>query len=100
MSIKRRMPASSGYIGAGNKTSVFNRKPKVAFEKIRSHLDQEFDKVNYRALEKQRLSQKERDEIKSRIRKQIRADKKKEIVYAVFAVLLSLVLLFLAITMI
>ena len=90
------MPASSGYIGAGNKTSVFNRKPKVAFEKIRSHLDHEFEKAKYTTQGKQRLSHKQREQIKSSIRKKLRAERQKEIAYAALAILLGLMLLFLA----
>ena len=90
------MPASSGYIGAGNKTSVFNRKPKVAFEKIRSHLDQEFDKIKYNKRGRQKLSEKQREQIKSRIRKQFRAQRQKEVFYAIIAILLGVALLFLA----
>ena len=96
MSIKRRMPACSGYIGAGNKTSVFNRKPKVAFKKIRSHLDQEFKKVHSSAPGKQPLSEQEREEIKLRVRKRIRTSRRKEIFYAIIASLIGLVLIFLA----
>ena len=92
------MPASSGYIGAGNKTSVFNRKPKVPFEKIRTRLDLEFESANHGNPEKKRLSQKEREQIKARVREQIRVDRRKEIFYVAMALLFGLLLIFLAST--
>jgi hypothetical protein len=91
------MPASSGYIGFGNKSSVFNRKPKVAFEKIRSYYDQEFDKVFYSEREEQKLSDKQREVIKARIRRKLEKERREEVIYASIALLFGLGLIYLAI---
>jgi hypothetical protein len=97
MSFQRRMPASSGYIGFGNKSSVFNRKPKVAFEKIRSYYDQELDKVFYAEQEKQQLSDAQREAIKASIRRKLEKERREEIFYAFIALLFGLGLIYLAI---
>ena len=96
MSFQRRMPPSTGYIGFGNKSSVFDRKPKVAFEKIRSYYDQELDKVFYAEQEKQELSNAQREAIKANIRRKLKQDRRQEVFYAAFAVVLSFVLVYLA----
>ena len=89
------MPASSGYIGFGNKSSVFNRKPKVAFEKIRSYYDQELDKVFYSEQEKQELSDSQREAIKENIRRKLKQDWREEVLYATIALLFGLGLIYL-----
>lgn len=91
------MPASSGYIGFGNKSEVFNRKPTVAFEKIRSYYDQELDKEIYSEREKQKLSEKEREEIKAIIRRKLIQERREEVFFATIALLFGLGLIYLAI---
>lgn len=91
------MPASSGYIGFGNKSSVFNRKPKEAFEKIRSYYDQELDKVIYAEQEKQQLSSEQREAIKSSIRRKLVKERHEEIFYASIALIFGAGLIYLAI---
>ncbi len=89
------MPASSGYIGFGNKSSVFNRKPRVAFEKIRSYYDQELDKVFYSEREKHELSDSQREAIKENIRRKLKQDRREEVLYATIALLFGLGLIYL-----
>ncbi|MEN8138625.1 MAG: hypothetical protein ABFR62_09335, partial [Bacteroidota bacterium] len=40
---KRRMSPGVGYIGFGNKTSVFTRKPRIPFKKIKGIYDIELE---------------------------------------------------------
>ena len=40
------MSPGFGYIGSGNKTSVFTRRPKLPFEKIKEIYGEELEKLN------------------------------------------------------
>ena len=64
MSAKRRMSLSSSYIGAGNKSSVFNRKPRVAFDKLRTKYQNELLKLNIHKADKFVLSTEEKERIR------------------------------------
>ncbi len=72
------MSPGVGYIGSGNKVSVFNRKPKVAFEKIKYIYGEELERVNSNTKIKnfsfKDLSEKEKLEIRNRIKVKIRKD--------------------------
>ncbi len=72
------MSPGVGYIGSGNMSSVFNRKPKVAFEKIKYIYGEELERINCNTKIKKSsfkdLSKKEKFEIRNRIKVKIRKD--------------------------
>ena len=95
MSTKRRMPASSGYIGSGNKTSVFNRKPRIPFTKLRVHIDQELLNLEPSKSNRKRLTNKERIEMKEKIRLKLVSKRRLDLVFALVAVLITSAIVFL-----
>ena len=61
------MSPGVGYIGAGNKTSVFARKPKIPFEKIKDIYGNELERLKSKKSDQKisfkKLTEKEKIEI-------------------------------------
>ena len=72
---------SSSYIGSGNQASVFNRRPKKAFQKIRSiygeHILGETGKLNHTSYG--HLSQAEKETIRLRVQRIVEQQKKRQL---------------------
>lgn len=88
---KRRHKAGFGYIGSGNNTSVFNRKPRKVFSEIKDKLNFESKKTFQVNFNDKKLSVLERKTIKSKIKKH---EKQKATIAFLFTLLLLISLFF------
>jgi hypothetical protein len=101
MKKKRRIQSHSnfGYYGFGNVSSVFNRKPKPIFERLKTIYGDEMERSSYKkdASNKfhQQLTKKEKEEIKKRVRATFKRTRQLEIfkVISFFAIILFLIFL-------
>lgn len=66
---RRRHKTGFGYIGAGNSTSVFNRKANKAFSKTKEQLNNSSIKKHKLKFTNRKLSDIEKEKIKNDIRK-------------------------------
>ena len=96
---RERMSVSSAYIGAGNLTSVFARRPRIPFVKIKQIYGDELERFK---LEKDKkhlviseLSQKEKKEIKTLVKGIMKRNRKQEITTRIITVILMLGLIYL-----
>ena len=84
---RRRISPGVGYIGAGNRTSVFTRKQKVPFEKIKAIYGDEMERLHSEKLMQnksfKKLTERDKLEIKSRIKTQLRRAQKKNILVVI-----------------
>lgn len=87
MSPKRRLNLSSGYIGSGNKPSVFNRKPKTAFQKIREKYATEYLKLTQEKDLSRDLSKDEKLQLKHKITAQIKQEKRKGVLKIILTII-------------
>ena len=87
---RRRMSPGVGYIGAGNKTSVFTRRNKIPFDKIKSIYGNEMERLNTeKKLQNKpfkRLSESEKLEIRKRIKAQIQKDQTRILIIVIIAI--------------
>ncbi len=94
MGTKRRMSNSSSYIGAGNNLSVFNRKPKTPFKKIKKLYDIESEKIIKRKKwTKRTLTEQEKNEIREQIKKRLVAERKKNWIIGIITFIIILTIL-------
>lgn len=88
----RRIQQISGYIGAGNRTSVFNRSPRTSFERIKKIYEIELystDSESPHEKQRKKLTQQERATIKNRVRKELEAQEMKMILrYVIIAIVI------------
>lgn len=89
---RTRLQVSSWYIGAGNKPSVFTRRPRKPFEKIREKYERQIKKVpsgkkGYKSSLSE-LSKAEKDALK----KSVKSELKKEILKKIFIGILTIIL--------
>ena len=84
------MSPGVGYIGAGNKTSVFTRRNKIPFDKIKSIYGNEMERLNTeKKLQNKpfkRLSESEKLEIRKRIKAQIQKDQTRILIIVIIAI--------------
>lgn len=77
------MSPGVGYTGAGNKTYVLNRKPKIAFEKIKNIYGEELERIkikgNSDSIPFKDITEEERLEIRKKVKSQIRKNQIKEL---------------------
>ena len=88
---KRRHNTSFGYIGSGNKASVFNRKPREVFSEIKNKLNSESQKKHHLEFLNTNLSDLERRAIKNKIKDEAR--NKSVLVYLVTAIMFIIIML-------
>ena len=86
---KRRHSTGFGYIGSGNKTSVFNRKPRKVFSEIKDRLNFESHKKFQIKFNNEKIPDVERYIIK----KKIKSEDKIKIIKVTLLTLLILVIL-------
>lgn len=86
---KRRHSTGFGYIGSGNKTNVFNRKPRKVFSEIKDSLNFESHKKFQVEFNNKKLSDIERYAIK----KKIKSEEKIKTIKVISLTLLILVIL-------
>ena len=98
---RERMSVSSSYIGAGSLTSVFARRPRIPFVRIKQIYGDELERFK---LEKDKnkasteLSEKEKKEIKTLVKRIVNRNKKREIITGTIAVIITLGLIYLFIS--
>jgi len=96
---KRRMSPGVGYTGAGNKSFVFNRKPKIIFEKIKNIYGEELERINIERksnnIPLKDIIEKERLEIRKKVKSQIRKDQIKELLTNLLILFLIIILILL-----
>ena len=96
---RRRLSPGVGYIGSGNKASVFNRKPKVAFETIKYIYGEELERLNSKTSKNhysfKDLSEEEKKKIRNRIKLKIRKEQNIERLKSVLAILITIGLFYL-----
>ena len=91
---RRRMSPGVGYIGSGNKTSVFTRKPKIPFEKIKDIYGSELERLKSEKVDQKisfkKLTEKEKLEIRKRIKTQIRKEQNRNLITGIIAIIITL----------
>ena len=91
---RRRMSPGLGYIGSGNKTSVFTRKSKLPFEKVKEIYGEELERLNSEKnkqnLSFKKLTEKEKLEIRERIRGKVIKERRKELIIGIIVFLMAL----------
>ncbi len=87
---KRRHNIGFGYIGSGNNTSVFNRKPRKVFSETKDKLNFESHKKFQVHFNNKKLSDFERKAIKLKIKK----NKKKKFITAFIVTFILLIVFF------
>lgn len=96
----RRMNPSSGYIGSGNKTSVFTRRSKSPFSKVKEIYGDELERLKSEKqksnLSFKKLTEKEKLEIKERVKGQVKKERKRELITLLVTFLIALVIFILA----
>ena len=95
-----RMSLGFGYIGSGNKTSVFTRRPKLPFEKIKEIYGEELEKLNLKKnkqnLSFKKLTIKEKLEIRERVKGQLKKQQRKEGIMGIIVFLIAIGIFILA----
>jgi hypothetical protein len=94
----RRMQTNSAYIGFGNRALDFNRRSIIPFEKIEKVYETELLNAHSESSQhkfQKKLTQKERAEIKSKVKKQLQIQRRTEIVRFVILVIVFIGILFL-----
>jgi len=88
-----RMSPGIGYIGSGNKTSVFTRRPKLPFEKIKEIYGEELEKLNSKKIKGnlsfKKLTEKEKREIRERVKGQLKKQQRKEGIIGIIVFLIA-----------
>jgi len=88
-----RMNPGVGYIGSGNKTSVFTRRSKLPFAKIKKVYGEELERLKQDQIQQnfsfKKLTEKERLEIKERVKDQIIKERRKELIIWIITFLLA-----------
>ncbi len=96
---KRRLSPGVGYIGSGNKSSVFTRKSKVAFEEIKYIYGEELERFNSISKKTKlsfiELSEDEKVEIRNRIKLKIQKEQNIDRLKSVIAFLFTIGLFYL-----
>jgi hypothetical protein len=91
---RRRMSPGVGYIGAGNKTSVFTRKPKIPFKRMKDIYGNELERLKSGKSDRKKsfkkLTEREKLEIRKRIKIQIRKEQNKNILIGIIAIIITL----------
>ena len=95
-----RMSPGVGYIGSGNRTSVFTRRSKLPYEKIKEIYGEELERLNSKKIERnfsfKKLTEKEKLEIRERVRGQVIKEQRKELIIGIITFLIALVIFILA----
>ena len=88
-----------GYIGSGNKTSVFTRKNKLPFDKIKSIYGNEMERLKTeKTLQNKpfkRLSESEKLAIRKRIKAQIQKEQTRNLILVIIAIFFILGIIYL-----
>ena len=83
-----------GYIGSGNKTSVFTRQSKLPFAKIKQVYGEELERFKPEQTQQnfsfKKLTEKERLKIRERVKGQIIKERRKELIIWIITFLLAL----------
>ena len=91
---RRRMSPGVGYIGAGNKTSVFTRKPKTSFEKIKDYYGNELERLKSGNSDQKKsfkdLTEKEKLKIRKRIKTQFRKEQNRNLIIGIVSIIITL----------
>ena len=91
---RRRMSPGVGYIGAGNKTSVFTRKPKNSFEKIKDIYGNELERLKSGNSDQKKsfkdLTEKEKLKIRKRIKTQFRKEQNRNLIIGIVSIIITL----------
>lgn len=93
----RRMSMSSPYIGSGNRTDTFNRKPEVPFKKLKAIYGDQLE--NFIDLELEPgvktilLTEEEREHIKSKVRSIVERERLTSIVSFIASVVVLVILI-------
>lgn len=89
-----RMNPGVGYIGSGNKTSVFTRRSKLPFAKIKQIYGEELERFKPEKTKHnfsfKKLTEKERLEIRKRVRVMVIKQRRKEVIIWIIIFLLAL----------
>jgi len=92
------MSPGVGYIGAGNKTTVFSRKSNIPFKKIKAIYGDEMERLKSERLIDnkpfKKLSETNRLKIKKRIKNQIRKEQYKNLIVAIIVIIIVLGVLY------
>ncbi|MFY0603798.1 MAG: hypothetical protein JXQ93_07590 [Flavobacteriaceae bacterium] len=96
---KRRAQSHSnfGYYGFGNVGSVFNRKPKPVFEKIRTIYGDELERLDYKKKGNkfhQDLTQSDREAVRKKIRDTFKKQRKIEILKISLFIIVIIILIY------
>lgn len=90
----RRMKPSSGYIGSGNKTSVFTRRSTPPFSKIKEVYGDQFQQLRKAgSLPTQELDEEQRLNLKRKVRASIIANRKKRMLAIALSILILSILM-------
>jgi len=88
------MSPGVGYIGSGNKTSVFTRKPKIPFEKMKDIYGNELERLKSEKSDRKKsfkeLTEREKLEIRKRIKIQIRKEQNKNLIIGIIAIIITI----------
>ena len=91
---RSRMNLGFGYIGSGNKTSIFTRQPKLPFKKVKEIYGEELERLNSKndkqELSFKKLTENEKIEIRERIKKQIKKKQLKELMIMITIIIIAL----------
>ncbi|MEN8123113.1 MAG: hypothetical protein ABFS35_22435 [Bacteroidota bacterium] len=100
---RRRLILSSSYIGAGNITSVFNRKPKIPYKKLKEIYGDELEKFKSKrvskSIPKRKLTNAEIKEIRNKVRTNVLQERKKNLIVGLIAIVILIVIVYLIIDM-
>lgn len=88
---KRRHKTGFSYIGAGNSTSIFNRKPKKVFSKLKNELNSKSVSEYKLQFNNKLLSEEEREKIKNDIRSK---NRQKNILTLILSILLLIPIIY------
>ena len=84
---------SSWYIGSGNKVSVFTRRPHKPFAKIKEIYGDELERLKNDKqnphLTFKTLSKEEKQEIRTRLKRQLNKERKKKIIDSMISILIT-----------
>jgi len=90
----RRISPGFGYIGSGNKTSIFTRRAKPPFSKVKAIYGEELERLKLEKVDQKlsfkELTKEEKLRIRSRIKAELLSERKKQIV--AFTILVLFVL--------
>ncbi len=94
---RRRMNLTLGYIGAGNKTSLFTRKPKLPFRKIKEIYGEELEHFTANTINPENkqtpLSVEDIKKIRDNVKKQLKREQKKNSIALLIALFVILVII-------